>query len=182
MHQHRSPLLLAIAAVVMALLLSACSSGIDPAYYANQQPVLDLKQYFNGRLQAHGMFQDRSGKVVKRFDVVIDCQWQGDTGTLDEHFTYADGTTQRRVWTLTRTGPDRYIGRADDVVGDAIGITSGNTLHWNYVLALPVGDKVYNVNFDDLMVLMNDRVMLNRAVMSKFGIHLGDVTLSFYKP
>jgi len=181
MHQHRSPLLLAIAAVVMALLLSACSSGIDPAYYANQQPVLDLKQYFNGRLQAHGMFQDRSGKVVKRFDVVIDCQWQGDTGTLDEHFTYADGTTQRRVWTLTRTGPDRYIGRADDVVGDAIGITSGNTLHWNYVLALPVGDKVYNVNFDDLMVLMNDRVMLNRAVMSKFGIHLGDVTLSFYK-
>lgn len=30
-------------------------------------------------------------------------------------------------------------------------------------------------------VLMNDRVMLNRAVMSKFGIHLGDVTLSFYK-
>ena len=182
MHQHRSPLLLAIAAVVMALLLSACSSGIDPAYYANQQPVLDLKQYFNGRLQAHGMFQDRSGKVVKRFDVVIDCQWQGDTGTLDEHFTYADGTTQRRVWTLTKTGPDRYIGRADDVIGDAIGITSGNTLHWNYVLALPVGDKVYNVNFDDLMVLMNDRVMLNRAVMSKFGIHLGDVTLSFYKP
>jgi hypothetical protein len=28
---------------------------------------------------------------------------------------------------------------------------------------------------------MDDRVMLNRAVMSKFGIRLGEVTLSFYK-
>lgn len=181
MLQRRFPFMLTIAATVMALLLIGCSSGIDPAYYADQKPVLDLKQYFNGRLQAHGMFQDRSGKVIKRFEVVIDCQWQGDTGTLDERFTYADGTTQRRVWTLTKTGPDRYIGRADDVVGEAVGITSGNTLHWNYVLALPVDGKVYNVNFDDWMILMNDRVMLNRAVMSKFGFHLGDITLSFYK-
>ena len=31
------------------------------------------------------------------------------------------------------------------------------------------------------MYLMNDRVMLNRAVMSKFGFHVGDITLSFSK-
>jgi hypothetical protein len=29
---------------------------------------------------------------------------------------------------------------------------------------------------------MDDKVMLNKAVMSKFGIYLGEVTLSFYKP
>ena len=28
---------------------------------------------------------------------------------------------------------------------------------------------------------MNDHVMLNKASMSKFGIHLGEVTLSFVK-
>jgi hypothetical protein len=28
---------------------------------------------------------------------------------------------------------------------------------------------------------MDDRVMLNKAVMSKFGIRLGEVTLSFIK-
>jgi hypothetical protein len=32
------------------------------------------------------------------------------------------------------------------------------------------------------MVLMDERVMLNKAVMSKFGIRLGEVTLSFHKP
>jgi hypothetical protein len=24
--------------------------------------------------------------------------WQGNEGTLDERFTYSDGTTERRVW------------------------------------------------------------------------------------
>ena len=29
---------------------------------------------------------------------------------------------------------------------------------------------------------MDDKVMLNKAVMSKFGIRLGEVTLAFHKP
>ena len=37
------------------------------------------------------------------------------------------------------------------------------------------------VQFDDWMYLMTDTVMLNKAVMSKFGIRLGEVTLSFSK-
>ena len=78
--------------------------------------------------------------------------------------------------------PDgRYIGTADDVVGEAAGQTGGNALNWKYVLALPVDGKVYHVNFDDWMYLMDDQVMLNRAVMSKFGFRLGEVTLAFHK-
>ena len=160
--------------------LSACAS-LDVAKYRAEQPALDLRTYFNGTLDAWGMFQDRSGEVVKRFHVVIDASWQGETGTLDERFTYSDGTTQRRVWTLTRQPDGRYIGKADDVVGEAVGEVAGNALRWRYVLALPVDGKVYNVDFDDWMFLMDDRTMLNRSAMSKFGFHLGEVTLSFRK-
>jgi hypothetical protein len=35
------------------------------------------------------------------------------------------------------------------------------------------------VQFDDWMFLVDERVMLNTAVMSKWGIRLGQVTLSF---
>ena len=119
--------------------------------------------------------------MVKRFHVLIEARWEGDTGTLDEHFTYSDGSTQRRVWTLTRQPDGSYLGRADDVVGEAVGELSGNALRWRYVLALPVDGKVYHVDFDDWMFLMDERVMLNRSVMSKWGLHLGEVTLSFYK-
>ena len=76
----------------------------------------------------------------------------------------------------------RYSGRADDVVGVAQGQAAGNALNWRYTLALPVDGKVYEVQFDDWMYLMDERVMLNKAVMSKFGFRLGEVTLSFYKP
>jgi hypothetical protein len=161
-------------------MLTACSTT-DIAQYAKEKPALDLKQYFNGTVDAWGMFQDRSGQVVKRFNVVIQCSWKGDTGTLDEDFTYSDGTTQKRVWTLRKQPNGQYIGTAADVVGEAIGVTAGNALRWKYVLALPVGDKVYNVNFEDWMFLMDDKVMLNRAEMSKFGFRLGEVTLSFSK-
>ncbi|MNO05506.1 hypothetical protein D3C81_2269220 [compost metagenome] len=48
-------------------------------------------------------------------------------------------------------------------------------------MSLPVDGKVYEVNFDDWMYQMDERVMLNRAAMSKFGFALGQVTLSFTK-
>lgn len=161
-------------------LLSGCAS-VEVSQYKAEEPALDLRQYFNGPLDAWGMFQDRSGKVVKRFHVAIVGTWQGDVGTLDERFTYSDGSTQRRVWTLTRQPDGHYIGRADDVVGEARGELAGNALRWRYVLALPVDGKIYNVNFDDWMFLIDGKVMLNRSFMSKFGFDLGQVTLSFTK-
>jgi len=171
--------LLGIPALLAGLLgLTGCSS-VEPDRYRAQQPQLDLRDYFNGTVDAHGIFQDRSGEVIKRFKVVIDARWQGEIGTLDERFTYADGSTQRRVWTITHLGGGRYSGRADDVVGEARGDAAGNALRWRYVMALPVDGKVYHVDFDDWMFLMDERVMLNRSVMSKWGVRLGEVTLSF---
>jgi hypothetical protein len=161
-----------------ALALSACA-GPQISDYAAETPVLDLRKYFTGTVDAWGVFTDRSGRVVKRFTVVIDCQWQGDEGVLDEAFTYSDGTLQRRVWRLKALPNGRYEGRADDVVGMATGQTKGNAFQWQYTLALPVDGKVWEVQFDDWMYLMNDRVMLNKAVMSKLGVTLGEVTLSF---
>lgn len=172
---------LRVICLVMLIGLSACSS-LDISDFKSQTPVLDLRHYFNGTIEGHGMFQKRSGEVAKRFRVVIDARWNGATGTLDEAFTWSDGTTSRRVWTLTDLGNGRYSGTADDVVGTALGEAAGNALRWRYVLALPVDGNVYQVDFDDWMFLIDDKVMLNRSVMSKFGFYLGEVTLSFRKP
>jgi hypothetical protein len=169
-----------LAAVASAALLVGCSTP-QVQDYAKEQPVLELRDYFNGTLDAYGVFTDRSGKVVKRFTVVMNCSWQGDAGTLDEAFRYSDGTTQRRIWRLTRHASGRYTGQADDVVGSAEGQQSGNAFHWTYTLALPVDGRVVEVQFDDWMYLMNDKVMLNKAAMRKWGVGLGEVTLSFFK-
>ncbi|MEY4651492.1 MAG: hypothetical protein RI884_73 [Pseudomonadota bacterium] len=172
-------LLLAAAPASLAL-MTGCASP-DIADYQGEKPALDLRTYFNGTVDAWGVFTDRSGKVVKRFTVVMQCTWQGDEGVLDEAFTYSDGTTQRRVWRVRRGPEGRYTGTADDVVGQAEGQARGNALRWRYTLALPVDGRVWHVDFDDWMYLMSEKVLLNRATMSKFGITLGEVTLSFTK-
>jgi hypothetical protein len=172
---------IALITLAAAALVAGCASSPTPADYAAEKPVLDLKSYFNGELVAHGLFTDRSGKVARRFTVQMTGTWNGPQGTLDERFTYSDGKTERRVWRLTDEGGGRWTGRADDVVGVAEGRSAGNALNWRYTLALPVDGKVYEVQFDDWMYQMDEHVMLNKAVMSKFGIHLGDVTLSFYR-
>ena len=172
----------ALIAAAAALLLAACASAPTPSDYARETPHLDLRRYFNGPLTAHGLFTDRSGKVVRRFTVKMTGSWNGNQGVLDEDFTYSDGKKERRVWRLTDLGNGRYSGRADDVVGEAVGQAAGNALNWRYTLTLPVDGRDWEVQFDDWMYLMDDRVMLNKAVMSKFGLALGEVTLAFTKP
>ena len=172
----------ALLASAAAAVLGACASAPTPADYAKETPRLDLRSYFTGPLTAHGIFTDRGGKVVRRFTVKMVGTWTGNQGVLDEDFIYSDGTKERRVWRLTDQGNGRYSGRADDVVGEAVGSAAGNALNWRYTLALKVDGKTIEVQFDDWMYLMDERVMLNKAVMSKFGIHLGEVTLAFSKP
>lgn len=166
------------AAVVLPIALQGCASQKLVAY-ADEKPTLDLRQYFNGTLDAWGIFQDRSGQIVRRFSVVMVCSWEGDAGTLDERFQYSDGKTEQRIWHLQRHAGGRYTGTAADVVGPANGQTRGNAFNWQYTLRLPVDGTTYEVQLDDWMYLIDDRVMLNRARMSKFGFHLGDLTLSF---
>jgi len=164
----------------LLLLLTACSTTIED--YRGMKPALDLRQFFNGQVTAWGQVQDRSGKVIKRFTVDMTGTWKGNEGTLEEHFHYDDGTRQTRIWYLTALPHGQYIGRADDVVGEAKGQVQGPALKWSYTLALPVEGRTWHISFDDWMYLHDTHTMMNRAVMSKFGIRLGEITLFFRKP
>ncbi len=165
--------------MLTALLLSGCAS-VDIKDYAADQPRLDLRQYFNGTIDGWGMVQDRSGKVTRRFHVVIEAKWNGETGVLDESFQWSDGRAEKRIWTITKSG-DRYTGSAGDVVGSAAGEAVGNALRWNYVLALPVDGSTYHVDMDDWMYLIDERTLGNRTKMSKFGVQLAEITIFFRK-
>ena len=166
--------------MLAALSLAACASP-TPHDYAAQQPTLDMKAYFNGKVDGWGMVQDRAGKVTRRMTVEITATWSGDTGTLDEHFTYADGKKETRVWTIRKHG-DRYVGTAGDVVGAAAGEAAGNALHWSYVLDAKREDaSTVKLDMDDWMWLADERTLMNRTRFSKFGIRLGEVTFFFRK-
>ena len=102
-----------------AFLLAGCTTTA-PGDYANETPKLDLSTYFNGKVDGWGMVQDRSGKVLRRMVVEMECRWNGNEGVLDESFRWSDGKTEKRVWKIRKDG-DRYVGTAGDVIGEAEG-------------------------------------------------------------
>lgn len=162
-----------------AFTLAGCAT-VDVANYGAERPLLDLAEYFNGTVDGWGVFQDRSGKVIRRFTVRIGARWEGNRGTLDEHFEFSDGETQNRVWTLVKDG-DRYTGTAGDVVGAGAGVQRGNAFNMRYVLRVPWSGRSIDVDMDDWMWRIDDRTVLNRTAMTKFGFRVGEVTLSFRK-
>jgi hypothetical protein len=160
------------------LALTACAMP-DVAHYAQEEPKLDVTQYFQGKTEAWGMFQKRSGEVVKRFHIKMEGHNEGDNFILKEHFFYNDGTDDEREWTFSLQPDGSLHGKAHDVVGVAIGHASGNAFRMRYTLKLPVGDSVYKVKFDDWMFKIDEQTVVNRASVTKFGFEVGQVTVFF---
>jgi len=179
---HRSTAKLTVGLGLSAMLLTSGCATQNIQAYQNTTPTLDMHEFFSGQIDGCGMFQGRNGEVKKRFYVDIDATHEGDDViVLNEKFSWADGTKSQRIWRLTEQADGSWKGVAGDVIGEATGQVVGNTLHWNYLLELPVEDKTYKVTFDDWMHLINEDVMLNRSLMKKFGVELGSVTLSMHR-
>lgn len=142
---------------------------------------LDLEVFFAGKSKAYGQFQDVFGTVRRRFEVDITGTWDGKTLRLVEDFLYEDGSTEQRIWTLTKTGPDSWTGSAPGVIGSASGQEKGDTFNWQYTIDLPVPDGVMRVTFDDWMWLLSDDRLLNKAYMTRFGVDIGEVIITFEK-
>ena len=170
-----------LAALLAVIIVAGCVG--KPALEDQKLSSRDfnLEEYFDGRVVAKGQFQDVFGTVRRRFDVVIDGTWDGETLRLVEDFTYEDGSEEQRIWTLQKTGPETWRGTAPGVIGDAVGEERGDSYNWKYRIDLPVPDGTLRVRFDDWMWLIDDRTVLNRAYMKKFGADIGEVIIFFEK-
>lgn len=165
--------------LMLAGALAACGQA-DVSDFAKEKPVFDVARYFDGTVDGWGMVRLRGGKVVQRFKVRIDGRIDGDRLTLVEHFEYSDGRRERKIWQLDRQG-DRYSGAREDTVGEAHGEQAGFAFNLRYVLRVPVDGRSWDLQMDDWMFMIDERSVLNRTQMSKFGIRIGDVTVAFRK-
>ncbi len=161
-------------------MLCGCTSN-NMDYYKGTTPKASLEEFFNGPIKGWGVVQDWKGRVVTRFDVDMIGTWDDNTGTLVEKFTYYDGKTQERTWTITKKPDGTYEGRAHDILDHADGKIEGTAINWKYRMDLPVGGKTYRLTFDDWMWQMNDGVILNRSYLKKFGITVAELTLFMQK-
>lgn len=160
--------------------LAGCSP-VTVQEYSDNRPLLVPEEFFQGQLTAHGVIKDRGGKVIRYFNADIKAYWENGVGTLEEDFMFDDGEPERRVWTLTPQGEDRYIGTAGDVVGDGEITVAGNSMFLDYVLRIPYNDGTLDLRIDDRMYLVNSNTLINESTMTKFGFRVGEILLVIEK-
>ena len=165
---------------VILSLLGACGS-MDIEDFEGTTPELKLEEYFLGKTKAWGIFEDRFGNLRREFTVDIEGTWDGTTLTLIEDFLYSDGETDQRIWRITKTAENTYVGEADDIIGKAQGRSVGKALNWNYDFMLKMKDSELKVRFDDWFYLQSKDVLINKADVTKFGIQLGRATIFFQR-
>lgn len=172
--------------VIVFAALAACTGkpAFDDASLSDRK--LNLEEFFDGDVIAYGQFQDILGTVRRSFVVEVTGDWDGETLRLEEDFVYEDGSTEQRVWTLQKTGPDSWQGTADGVIGVATGQEQDNRFNWQYEIDLPIPSadgttETMRVTFDDWMWLISEDRLFNRAYVKRYGIDIGDVSISFEK-
>lgn len=162
--------------LAIAALLSGCSQSVSE--YSNETPQLKLDQFFQGESRAWGVLHDWQGKQSVRFTAELCGNWQGNNGNLYELFYFSDGRIEQRHWQLQQNADGSVSGSAGDVVGQATGQLAGNSLYWEYTLRIPYDGDTLDVKVKDWLYLIDNENLLNRTTLHKFGITVGELTLS----
>ena len=180
---HHTKIIKSISLIICAFLITSCSnnSAMKPEEFKNKEPRLIIEEYLSGNVKAWGVLQDRSGKVTRQFNADLNGAWDGKQLVLKEKFNWDDGEIQDREWTINKIDEHNYEGTAGDVVGKAIGYSYGPAFKFEYVLLVPVKGKEMKITFDDWIFMQDEKVAINRAKMTKFGIRVADLTVVFVK-
>ncbi len=165
----------------LLLLLNCSGNNMKPTDFKGQKPRLIIEDYLSGNVKAWGILQNRSGKVTRQFSADLNGNWDGKQLILNEKFIWNDGEIQNREWKINKIDEHNYEGTASDVVGVAKGYSYGPAFKFEYVLLVPVKGIEMKITFDDWIFMQDDKVAINRATMTKFGIKVAELTVIFIK-
>ncbi len=166
-------LIVLLAVLAKPLFLSFRSQS--PRAYSGTGPAFDLRKHLSGQILSEGLIYGPTGKMTNSFVAEMVGEWDGDTGTLSEQFTYSNGTVQTRKWYL-KIGPgNMFTATADDIVGKAVGEISGATARLSYKIILPEDAGGHVLSVTDWMYLTGNGTIMNRSEMRKFGLKVAEL-------
>jgi hypothetical protein len=172
-----------VAALVCGVLYSRTmtfrAQSIDD--FRGQSPQFDLRHHLNGPILCEGVIYGPTGRVVSRFVADMDAQWDGNTGTMTEHFRYDSGATQDRRWTLTLGNDGSIRAEAPDVMGQGHGRVNGPAVRLAYKLRLARDAGGHVLKVTDWMYLMENGTILNRSQFTKFGVKVAELVATMRK-
>lgn len=167
-----------IATLALFALVSLSAPG-----RATAAPLV-LERWFSGKTIGEGVVSVPIAGLERRFCVVTQGRARGGNFILVEDFVYSDGERERKTWVFTRFAGGRYVGRREDVVGDAAVWQDGEVVRLSYDIELrdKRGGLPTRLHFNDIISLDPDGLAVNTASIALFGLPIGDARVVFRKP
>src|SRR5690606_33855622 len=119
-------------------------------------PAADIRHHLSGPLHCEGVIYGPTGRVTSRFTAQMEGHWNGNRGTLDEHFRYIGGNVQDRQWRLTLGNDGTIRAEADDLIGTGTGQQEGASVQLRYRIRLPAHAGGWALDVTDWMYVMEN--------------------------
>ncbi|MEM6384203.1 MAG: DUF3833 family protein [Pseudomonadota bacterium] len=161
--------------VLAALPLSLAGCATRPTGPVTNTLPITLVDAFRGQTVGRGLFSVPIAGVERGFDARLDGRISGNTLTVVEDFFFDDGETDRLTWVFTRTGPFEWSGVRDDTVGRATVVETGTEIRLDYTADVVSRGETTRLGFSDIIYRRADGVVINEAVVTRFGFPIGTV-------
>lgn len=161
-------------------LLTACRKApLDE--FQGTSPAMNFQEFFEGKTRGYGQIY-AGGSLSGEFVVDINGYWRGDSLIMAEHFRFRDGREVKREWAVKKTALNRFEATADDVKKKAEGESAGRAVRFRYRMDIEkFTGSSRTVDFEDWMFQQSPTLVLNRAVLRKWGISVGEMIAVFEK-
>lgn len=154
--------------------VSACATA--PRVPSRLTPApLTLEEAFVGRTVGQGVFRVPLARVTRRFRADLVGTMDGSRLSVVEDFFFEDGETDRLTWVFDRVSPGRWTGRRDDTVGVAEVREEGGVIRLVYLADVRSRGTVNRLHFSDVIYRQDAGLVINDAVVSRFGLAIGSV-------
>ncbi len=165
----------------LAVGMSGCASKATTAF-TEGRPIFKPEKFFAGHTHSWGIFETRSGKPTQILRTYTDGHSQDGVLHFEQDIVFEHGKRQHRSWLIRRLDEHRYSAIGTGIVGTARGEAWGNAFHLDFTMAALGGNPLGHVRMSQWMYLQEDGVtMINRAVVTKAGVIVAEVTEQFRK-
>ena len=165
----------------VVMLIAGCAAPLRPEAFAATSPAFDPVAFWTGRTASWGVVENRDGAPTAIITTATEGTAEGADGLHMVQHVVTDGKDSVRDWHIRRLGPGQFEATANDMVGTACGSPSGRTLHWTWTLATKPGNCLFDVTMDQWMYLADNSTLLNRTLITKFGVRLAEVSEQFVR-
>lgn len=154
----------------------------NSTHAATARPTFGLAQAFGGTTYGQGTFSAPLLGVSRKVSTTLIGTRRGKFLTVFEKINFADGERQRKTWRFMRTGPSTWIGERDDVVGQAQVNEENGVVTLRYdanVQSAALGTTT--LSFYDTIYRGPRGTIINETTVSKFGVPVGSLVLTFHR-